>query len=53
MEGMRGGGSKTIAEKVEVIREVDKNERSKSEIAQAYGIPTLHSIKVFNKSGCY
>jgi hypothetical protein len=26
---------KTIAEKVEAIREVDKSERSKSEIAQA------------------
>jgi hypothetical protein len=30
---------KTITEKLEVIREVDKNERSKNEIVQAYGIP--------------
>jgi CENP-B N-terminal DNA-binding domain. len=32
---------KTMEEKLEVIREVHKNERSKSEIAQAYGLPLL------------
>jgi hypothetical protein len=41
---------KTIAEKLEVIREVDKNERSKREIAQAYGSP-LSTLNVFKKSG--
>jgi transposase-like protein len=30
---------KAVVEKLEVVREVDKNERSVSEIAQAYGIP--------------
>jgi hypothetical protein len=30
---------KTKAAKLVVLREVDKNERSKSEMAQTYGIP--------------
>jgi hypothetical protein len=30
---------KTTVEKLDVITEVDENERSKSEIAQVYGIP--------------
>jgi hypothetical protein len=30
---------KTITAKLVVIREVDKNERTKSEMAQTYGIP--------------
>jgi predicted DNA-binding protein (UPF0251 family) len=30
---------KTIAEELEVIREADKKEISKSEMAQVYGIP--------------
>jgi hypothetical protein len=37
-EKKRKNTGKTKAEKLEVIREVDKNERSKSEIAQPYGI---------------
>ena len=31
--------SKTTAAKLVAIREVDKNERSKSEMAQTYGMP--------------
>jgi hypothetical protein len=38
-EKTRKNTRKKITEKLEVIREVDKNERSKSEIAQADGIP--------------
>jgi hypothetical protein len=38
-EKNRGNMGKKIAEKLEVIREVDKNERSNSEITQADGIP--------------
>jgi hypothetical protein len=30
---------KMIAKKLEIIREVDKKERSKTKISQAYGIP--------------
>jgi hypothetical protein len=39
---------KKIAEKLEEFREVDKNERSKSEIAQAYGIP-LSTLSTYLK----
>jgi hypothetical protein len=38
-EKKRSYMGKTIAEKLDVITEVDKNERSRSEIAQVYGIP--------------
>jgi hypothetical protein len=34
---MRRNTGKTIVEMLEVIREVDKNERSRSKIAQDYG----------------
>jgi hypothetical protein len=37
-----------IAGKLGVIREVDKNKRSKSEIAQAYGIP-FSTLSVYLK----
>jgi len=40
-ENKRKNMGKTIAEKLAVIREVHKVERSKSEIAQAYGLPLL------------
>jgi len=40
-ENKRKNTGKTIAEKLAVIREVHKIERSKSEIAQAYGLPIL------------
>jgi hypothetical protein len=33
---------KTIAEKLHIIAEVDKKERSKTEIAQAYGYHSPH-----------
>lgn len=35
-----------IAEELEVIREVDKKEVSKSEMAQVYGIPVPPSVGV-------
>jgi hypothetical protein len=38
-ENTRKNTGKTIVEKLEVNTEVDKNERSKSEIAYACGIP--------------
>jgi hypothetical protein len=38
-ERMRKNMVKTTAENLEVIRKVDKNKRSKSETAQAYGTP--------------
>jgi len=40
-ENKRKNVGKTIVEKLAVIREVHKIERSKSEIAQAYGLPLL------------
>jgi hypothetical protein len=40
---------KTVAEKVEVIREADKKEASKNGIAHAYGIP-LSTLSVFLKN---
>jgi hypothetical protein len=39
MSEKRKYAGKTIAEKLQIIREVDKKERSKTEISQAYGIP--------------
>jgi hypothetical protein len=41
---------KTVAGKPEIIREVDKNKRSKSEVAQEYGIP-LSTLLIYLKSG--
>jgi hypothetical protein len=38
-EKKRKCSRKTIAEKLEIIREVDKKERSKVNISQAYRIP--------------
>jgi hypothetical protein len=38
-EKKRKYDGKLIAEKLEVIREVIKKEKSKTEISQAYGIP--------------
>jgi hypothetical protein len=40
---------KIIVEILKVIREVDKNDRSKSEIAQAYEIPLSTLVNVFKK----
>jgi hypothetical protein len=40
-EDKRKNMGKTTAERLAVIREVHKIERSKSEIAQAYGLPVL------------
>jgi hypothetical protein len=48
-EKARTNTGKTKAEKLEVIREVDKNERSKSEIAQAYRI-TLPTLPTYVKN---
>jgi hypothetical protein len=45
-EETRKNMGKTIAEKLEVIGEVGQNERSKSEIAQAYGI-TLSTVSTY------
>jgi hypothetical protein len=45
-EEMRKNMGKTIAEKLEVISEEVKNKRSKSEIAQAYGI-TLSTLSSY------
>jgi hypothetical protein len=41
---------KTIADKLEIIAEVDKKERSKTEITQACGIP-LSTLSTYLKSG--
>jgi hypothetical protein len=40
---------KTIAEKLEIIAEDDKKERSKTKIAQAYGIP-LSTLSTYFKN---
>ena len=48
-EKTRKNMGKTVAEKMEVIREVDRYERSKSEIAQATGIP-LSTVSPYLKN---
>jgi hypothetical protein len=48
-EKKRKYGGKTIAKKLDMIAEVDKKERSKTEIAQAYGIP-LSTLSTYLKN---
>jgi hypothetical protein len=42
---------KTIAEKPEIIAEVDKKEGRKTEIAYAYGIPLSTTVDILEKLG--
>jgi hypothetical protein len=48
-EKKRKYAGKTIAERLDIIAEVNKKERSKTEIAQAYGIP-LSTLSIYLKN---
>jgi hypothetical protein len=48
MNEKRKYAGKTIAEKLDIIAEVDKKERSKTEIAQAYGFHSPQSTYLKN-----
>jgi hypothetical protein len=42
---------KTIAEKLQIIREVDKKERSQERNFTGLWNPSLHTVDLFEKSG--